>query len=162
MSGAHDLPSVDVILHGGEPLLAGTEWLTELAGSLRARVPAQVNIMRPDQRHPAAPAACSRRSAELGIRVGVSLDGDAEATGRHRLYPNGRNSFDDVADGLRLLGSPEFREIYGGILCTIDVQQRPDRHLRGAAASSARRPWICCFRTRTGVARRPAPATPTG
>src|SRR5205823_3869435 len=41
---AHDLPSVDVILHGGEPLLAGTGWLTELAGRLRARVPAQVNI----------------------------------------------------------------------------------------------------------------------
>ncbi len=33
----------------------------------------------------------------LGIKVGVSLDGDAEATGRHRRYANGRNSFDAVA-----------------------------------------------------------------
>ena len=40
----HGLPSVDVILHGGEPLLAGPEWLTELVGSLRAQVPARVNI----------------------------------------------------------------------------------------------------------------------
>ena len=121
---AHDLPSVEVILHGGEPLLAGTGWLTELAGTLRTRVPAQVNIgvqtngplLRPRMLH---------ALKQLGIGVGVSLDGDVEATGRHRLYPSGRNSFDDVADGLRLLGSPDFREIYSGILCTIDVQNDP-------------------------------------
>ena len=40
----HGLASVDVILHGGEPLLAGAEWLAGLVGSLRARVPAQVNV----------------------------------------------------------------------------------------------------------------------
>ncbi len=121
---AHDLPSVEVILHGGEPLLAGTGWLTELAGTLRTRVPAQVNIgvqtngtlLRPRMLH---------ALKQLGIGVGVSLDGDVEATGRHRLFPSGRNSFDDVADGLRRLGSPGFREIYSGILCTIDVQNDP-------------------------------------
>lgn len=120
----HDLPSVDVILHGGEPLLAGTEWLTGLARSLHAAVPAQVNIgvqtngtlLRPHM---------LQTLKELGISVGVSLDGDAEATARHRLYPSGRSSFDDVADGLRLLGSPGFRDIYSGILCTIDVQNDP-------------------------------------
>jgi uncharacterized protein len=55
----------------------------------------------------------------------VSLDGDAEATGRHRLYPSGHNSYDDVADGLFLLGSAEFREVYGGILCVVDVGSDP-------------------------------------
>jgi uncharacterized protein len=62
---------------------------------------------------------------DLGIRVGVSLDGDAEATGRHRRYPSGRNSFDDVADGIHLLGTAEFQDIYGGILCTIDTRNDP-------------------------------------
>ena len=120
----HHLPSVEVILHGGEPLLAGPQWLTELTGSLRAQVPAQVNIgvqtngtlLRP-------PLLDTLR--ELGIRVGVSLDGDAEATGRHRVYANGANSFADVADGLDLIGSPRYRDIYGGILCTIDVRNDP-------------------------------------
>ena len=60
-----------------------------------------------------------------GVSVGVSLDGDAEATGRHRRYANGRNSFDAVADGLDLLQSPEFRDCYSGILCTIDVANDP-------------------------------------
>jgi uncharacterized Fe-S cluster-containing radical SAM superfamily protein len=121
---AHDLPGVDVILHGGEPLLAGTEWLTELAGTLRARVPAQVNIGVQTNGTLLRPRMLQALK-QLGVGIGVSLDGDAEATGRHRLYPSGRNSFDDVADGLRLLGSPGFREIYSGILCTIDVQNDP-------------------------------------
>ena len=121
---AHDLPSVDVILHGGEPLLAGTGWLTELAGRLRARIPAQVNIGVQTNGTLLRPRMLQTLK-QLGIGVGVSLDGDAEATGRHRLYPSGRNSFGAVADGLRLLGSPGFREIYSGILCTIDVQNDP-------------------------------------
>jgi uncharacterized protein len=121
---AHDLPGVDVILHGGEPLLAGAEWLTESARLLRTRVPAEVRIGVQTNGTLLRPRML-KTLKELGISVGVSLDGDAQATGRHRLYPNGRNSFDDVADGLRLLGSPDFREIYSGVLCTIDAQNDP-------------------------------------
>ena len=121
---AHHLPSVDVILHGGEPLLAGTRWLTELTGLLRAQISAQVNLtVQTNGTLLRRPMLETLR--DLGIRVGVSLDGDAEATGRHRLYPSGRNSYAAVADGLHLLGSPEFREIYGGILCAIDVSNDP-------------------------------------
>jgi uncharacterized protein len=123
-AGHHDLPSVEVILHGGEPLLAGPQWLAELSGLLRARVPAQVNIGVQTNGTLLRPLMLEMLK-DLGIRVGVSLDGDAEATGRHRVYANGRNSFDDVADGLYLLGSPEYRESYAGILCTIDPGNDP-------------------------------------
>jgi uncharacterized protein len=121
---SHRLPAVDIILHGGEPLLAGTQRLTELTGLLRAQISAQVNFTVQTN------GTLLRRSMletlrRARIRVGVSLDGDAEATGRHRLYPSGRNSYDDVADGLHLLASPEFREIYGGILCAIEVRNNP-------------------------------------
>ena len=92
MSGAIDLPSVDIILHGGEPLLAGTLWLTELTDLLRARIPAQVNVsVQTNGMLLRRPMLETLR--DLGIRVGVSLDGDAETTGRHRWYANGRNSF---------------------------------------------------------------------
>ena len=98
----HNLTSVDVILHGGEPLLAGAEWLAGLVGSLHAQVPAQVNVAV-QTNGTLLDRPCSSTLKSLGIRVGVSLDGDAEATGRHRRYANGRNSFDAVADGLDLL-----------------------------------------------------------
>jgi uncharacterized protein len=120
----HNLSAVDVILHGGEPLLTGPEWLTELAGSLYTAIPARVNISVQTNGTLLRPAML-RALKDLCIRVGVSLDGDAEATGRHRRYRNGRNSFDDVSDGLRLLDSAEFRSVYGGILCTVDVHNDP-------------------------------------
>jgi uncharacterized protein len=123
-AGRHGLTSVDVILHGGEPLLAGAEWLAGLVGSLRSRVPAQVNVAL-QTNGTLLDRAMLTTLQSLGVRIGVSLDGDAEATGRHRRYANGRNSFDAVADGLDQLQSPEFRDCYGGILCTIDVQNDP-------------------------------------
>lgn len=120
----HRLPEVEVILHGGEPLLAGREWITELADSLRAQVPAEVHLaVQTNGTLLSRPMLETLR--DLGVRVGVSLDGDAEATQRHRIYASGRSSFDDVAKGLDLLGSAEFRDVYSGILCTIDVQNDP-------------------------------------
>ncbi len=123
-AGRHSLASVDVILHGGEPLLTGTEWLTGLVSSLRSTVPAQVNVAL-QTNGTLLDRAMLTTLRSLGIRVGVSLDGDAEATGRHRRYANGHNSFDAVADGLDLLRSQEFRDCYSGILCTIDVENDP-------------------------------------
>jgi uncharacterized protein len=120
----HDLPEVEVILHGGEPLLAGPEWLTGLVRSLRARVAARVSVtVQTNGTLLDRPMLAALK--DLGVRVGVSLDGDADATGRHRRYASGRNSYDDVADGLHRLGSPEFHDIYAGILCTIDSGNDP-------------------------------------
>lgn len=120
----HQLASVDVILHGGEPLLAGTDWLCRLVDSLRIQVPARVNVsVQTNGTLLNKPMLAAIKSQ--GIGVGVSLDGDAETTGRSRVYANGRNSFDAVADGLRQLGSPKFRECFRGILCTIDTRNDP-------------------------------------
>jgi uncharacterized protein len=120
----HQLTSVDVILHGGEPLLTGARWLTELAELFRAQIPAEVNFtVQTNGTLLRRPMLETLR--DLDVQVGVSLDGDAEATGRYRLYPSGRNSYDAVADGLLLLGLPEFREIFGGILCVVDVNSDP-------------------------------------
>ena len=122
--GRHNLASVDIILHGGEPLLAGAEWLAGLATMLHDQVPARVNVaMQTNGTLLRRPVLEILKSAEIGI--GVSLDGGRDATGKHRRYADGRNSFDDIADALTLLASPEFRECYGGLLCTIDVSNDP-------------------------------------
>jgi uncharacterized protein len=123
-AGKHGLPSVDVILHGGEPLLAGADWLADLVDMLRAAVPAQVNVAL-QTNGTLLNRAMLTTLKRLGIKIGVSLDGDAEATGRHRSYRNGRSSFSAVARGLDLLQSPEFRDCYSGILCTVDTENDP-------------------------------------
>ena len=120
----HGLNVVDVILHGGEPLLAGADWLAELVASLRDHVLAQVNVsVQTNGTLLSRPMLETLKS--LQVSIGVSLDGDAEATNRHRRYSNGRNSFDVVANGLDLLQSPEFRDCYSGLLCTIDTSNDP-------------------------------------
>jgi uncharacterized protein len=122
--GTHGLASVDVILHGGEPLLAGAEWLARVVDLLRAQVPARVNVSVQTNGTLLGRSMLTTLKS-LGIKVGVSLDGDAEATGRHRRYASGGNSFGAVAEGIELLRSQEFHDCYSGILCTIDVHNDP-------------------------------------
>jgi uncharacterized protein len=123
---AHHLPSLRVVLHGGEPLLAGEGFIEDLAQRVRRALPAgtradlvvQTNGTRLDK-------AMLDVLARNGIRVGVSLDGDQRATDRHRRYPSGRGSFDAVAGALDLLRSPAYRDIYSGLLCTISLENDP-------------------------------------
>jgi uncharacterized protein len=61
--------------------------------------------------------------AEFGVRVGVSLDGDAESTDRNRLFANGGGSHGLVLAGLERLRRHE--ELYAGLLCTIDLRNDP-------------------------------------
>jgi uncharacterized protein len=123
---AHDIRAVKVVLHGGEPLLAGAGFIEEFAARVRAALPplasadllVQTNGTRLDR-------AMLDALLRGGIRVGVSIDGDEAATGRHRRYPNGRSSHDVVSEALALLGSARYRTLYAGLLCTISLDNDP-------------------------------------
>ncbi|MEU7527498.1 FxsB family cyclophane-forming radical SAM/SPASM peptide maturase [Saccharothrix sp. NPDC042600] len=121
---AHGLPEVEVVLHGGEPLLAGPAALASLVRGFRSAVPAavrfsvQTNATLLDRRFLAL-------FAELGVGVGVSLDGGREAHDRHRKRPGGTGSWAAARDALRLLASDEFRAVYRGVLCVVDVDNDP-------------------------------------
>ncbi|WP_416971205.1 FxsB family cyclophane-forming radical SAM/SPASM peptide maturase [Streptomyces sp. 4F14] len=121
---AHRLASVQVILHGGEPLLAGIprlryvcEQLTRaLRGVAELDLRIHTNGVRLTPRH-------LDLFTEYGVRVGVSLDGDRAANDRFRLYRDGRSSHDQALAALALLN--EHRHLYAGILCTVDVRNDP-------------------------------------
>ncbi|GAA3385960.1 FxsB family cyclophane-forming radical SAM/SPASM peptide maturase [Cryptosporangium minutisporangium] len=122
---AHDLRAVHVVLHGGEPLLAGRAAIRRFArlaraavGSARLEIGVQTNgiLLSPE---------FLDLFAEYGIRVGVSLDGGQDGQDRHRRYASGRGSYDRVAEGLRRLTSDAYRPLFSGLLCTIDVANDP-------------------------------------
>lgn len=125
----HALPSVDVTLHGGEPLLAGPDRIAYAVRRIRAAVGAtgrgtrvrfniHTNGLRLD-------TAYLRRFDELGLRVSVSLDGDAAAHDRHRRRADGRGSHAAVRAALRRLSTAPYRRLFSGLLCTIDLRNPP-------------------------------------
>jgi uncharacterized protein len=124
-AAAHALDTVQVVLHGGEPLLAGQARLrrivTELQGALRG-------IGRLDLRIHTNGVLLNEDFCELfaehGVKVGISIDGDRAANDRHRRYADGRSSYDQVIRAIGLLHD-RFRELYAGLLCTIDIANDP-------------------------------------
>jgi uncharacterized protein len=123
---AHELASVNVVLHGGEPLLAGPDRIGEFAELVRdaigpgcaVRFGMQTNGVLLDDRHLAA-------LLEHGIGVSVSLDGGPADNDRHRRFANGKGSFQAVASGLDRLRREPYRDLHRGIQCTIDLDNDP-------------------------------------
>jgi uncharacterized protein len=123
---AHQLDSVLIALHGGEPLLAGPRVMEEVfvavGGALppgtRADLVVQTNGVLLDR-------GFLELFARYQVRVGVSLDGGKQANDRHRNRANGRSSYAEVARALRLLASAAYRQLFAGLLCTIDLANDP-------------------------------------
>ena len=116
----HGLDRVDVVLHGGEPLLAGRKALVRLITDVRAVVPGarfstQTNGALLDARMLDALAG-------HGVRIGVSLDGPPEQHDRHRRHRDGRGSH---ALARRALGLLAGHPAYAGILCAVDPATDP-------------------------------------
>jgi uncharacterized protein len=121
---AHDLDSVRIIFHGGEPLLSGPAPLVEALRKIRAAVPARTRVDSWVQTNGTMLDAKTLDAlAELDIRVGVSLDGDAATHDAERRYPSGRGSFDDVARGLELLRQRP--ATFSGLLCVVNLAASP-------------------------------------
>jgi uncharacterized protein len=123
---AHHMESVTLILHGGEPLLAGRDLISRLVTTTRREAG---NKVRVEARVQTNGVGLNDRYlelfGELGIRVGVSLDGTAKAHDRHRRFASGRGSHSAVTAGLHRLMRPPFRPLFSGLLCTVDLRNDP-------------------------------------
>jgi uncharacterized protein len=122
----HRLAEVRVILHGGEPLLAGAALLGSIARCLRRAIEP---VCRLDLRIHTNGVRLDEELCELflaeRVLVGISLDGDRSANDLHRRYANGRSSYDQVLRAVALLRRERFREIYSGLLATVDIRSDP-------------------------------------
>jgi len=123
---AHGLNTISIILHGGEPLLAGHAYLNDMVRRLREvlnplvrlHLGVQTNGILLDE-------TFLQVFRSFNVQVGVSLDGDSIAHDRNRRYRSGRGSYAVVSQALALLRSPEYRTIYSGLLCAVDLRNDP-------------------------------------
>ncbi|MGW4330995.1 FxsB family cyclophane-forming radical SAM/SPASM peptide maturase [Nocardia sp. NPDC004573] len=124
--GRFEVPAVSLVLHGGEPLLAGhtrfeffARHARERLGSLtELRLGVQTNGVLIDEEF-------LRICDQWGVTIGVSIDGGREAHDRHRKFRRGDGSYDDVARGVTRLRRHPNDRLFGGLLCTIDLANDP-------------------------------------
>ncbi|MFB8050318.1 radical SAM/SPASM protein FxsBH, inactivated beta-hydroxylase extension form [Streptomyces rubiginosohelvolus] len=125
-AATHALSSVTVILHGGEPLLAGPARLRRVCEELGS---ALNGIAELDLRIHTNGVQLSPRYLDLfdefHVRVGISLDGDRAANDRHRRFANGRSSHPMVLRAVDLLREERYRHLDLGLLCTVDIHNDP-------------------------------------
>src|SRR6266568_5215959 len=122
----HRLDRVALVLHGGEPLLAGRDLISHLVASVRAEAGASITVDVTVQTNAVGlDDSFLRLFDSLGIRVGVSLDGVQEDHDRHRRFASGRGSYAPVTAGLRRLTDPRYRHLFSGLLCAIDLRNDP-------------------------------------
>ncbi|MEV0093106.1 FxsB family cyclophane-forming radical SAM/SPASM peptide maturase [Streptomyces sp. NPDC050738] len=122
----HALPSVSVILHGGEPLLAGPARLRRVCEELTEALGPVAEL---DLRIHTNGLQLSPRYLDLfdefNVRVGISLDGDQASNDRHRRFADGRSSHPLVLRAVDLLRQDRYAHLNLGLLCTIDVENDP-------------------------------------
>jgi uncharacterized protein len=122
----HRPPWVSVVLHGGEPLLAGTDHIAAIVRQVRDAVDPSCEVRFGIQTN--GVRLTRERLAllrDLGVRIGVSLDGDQAAHDRHRRRSDGSGSYRYVAAVLDELRRPENADVYAGLICTVDLANDP-------------------------------------
>lgn len=124
-AATHGLREISLVLHGGEPLLAGARRLGVFATLVRDRVPAGCVVHATVQTN--ATLLTDARVTTLarhGIRVGLSLDGGLPSHNTLRTDHAGRPSWPSAVRGARLLAE-RHPEVYAGILTVVDVRTDP-------------------------------------
>lgn len=171
-AGPAGLSLVRVVLHGGEPLLAGARRLGEIIAAVSDPLLGLDKPPRLDWRIHSNGVRLDEELCELfskhNVKVGISLDGDLAANDLHRRYANGRSSHAQVLAALDLLRSPRFRHLYAGILCTIDLRNDPVAVYRALAEQAPPRidlllphaTWDAAPPRPDGIARPSTPADP--
>ncbi|MFV2101663.1 FxsB family cyclophane-forming radical SAM/SPASM peptide maturase [Micromonospora sp. LOL_024] len=120
----HRLDRVSVILHGGEPLLAGPARIEAAVSAIRhgvapvpVRLTVQTNAIRLDETYLSL-------FDRLDVRLSISLDGDRAAHDRHRRGPDGQGSHARVETALRRL-TAGYPHLFNGLLCTVGLRNDP-------------------------------------
>lgn len=119
------LERASVIFHGGEPLLAGADYMVRLTNRLRAAVGPAVELDVGLQTNGLLLSDEVLDAFETEhIAVSLSMDGPRAAQDLHRNTRKGRSSFDRVAAALeRLKLRPE---TFAGVIAVIDVTIPPE------------------------------------
>jgi uncharacterized protein len=124
---AHGRRQAHFVLHGGEPLMGGAQYLKGLLlaidswldpGEYRIKIGIQSNG-----------TLFSKAVGDLllarNVSIGISLDGPPDINDRSRVDHRGRGSSARVEQALELLTGEPYRRVFAGFLVVVDVDADP-------------------------------------
>lgn len=121
---AHGLSSVHVVLHGGEPLLAGPRHLGQVLEALQQRLlPATGVSFELQTNGTLITESWLDLFEQYQVAVGVSLDGPPSANDRHRLSHTARSTSAAAVRGIEALRTRP--GLFAGILAVVDLANNP-------------------------------------
>ena len=118
----HGITSILVVIHGGEPLLTGKEWMRRFVNTIRHALPIGTECKFSLQTNGVLlDSEWIQLFVDHKITVGLSLDGPQHINDKWRVNHAGRGSYLQSIAGLELLlRSPD---VYAGVLCVVDPEQ---------------------------------------
>ncbi|WP_345988054.1 radical SAM protein [Chryseobacterium sp. Chry.R1] len=122
----HNIKNFGIILHGGEPLLAGQKYIEDFVnignrmarGKVHFRYNLQTNgiLLNED---------IVNSLEKLRVHIGVSLDGPKEVNDKYRFYHNSKGSYDDVIKGIKVLLNNKSYKERTGLLSVMNIDSDP-------------------------------------
>lgn len=123
---AHDLKSISIIFHGGEPLLAGKRFFEYAVPEIKKTLGKVCTVKFGMQSNGVLlDDGWAELLLRLKIGVGISIDGYRELNDQHRLDHRGQSTYHQVVNAIKILSEPEYAEIKGGLLCVIQPDSDP-------------------------------------
>ncbi len=122
---AHQGQPLSVVLHGGEPLLLGTDRLDDLCGRLRAALPTPCGI------HVQTNGVLLTDDiidvfVQFDVGVSISIDGPPEIHDRFRVDHQKRGTYDYVRTAIRrMTARADASPLFAGVLAVIDPSSSP-------------------------------------
>jgi uncharacterized protein len=121
----HDLTTFEFIFHGGEPMLISMDFYRDFVQKANDELLAKTKVFYSIQTNGTliTEAWCELLD-ELGIGLGISIDGYKEINDTYRVTHQGKGSFQTVMQGFKIASkSPNF----SGILSVINIQSDPEK-----------------------------------
>lgn len=119
------LREVNIIFHGGEPLMCGANRLIGFADTISDILGEEIKSSYSMQTNGTLLTETFLNECEKrNIGISLSIDGHKCVHDKHRKYKNGKGSHDDVLNGIRLL--KEHPSIFEGVIGVIDPCFEPE------------------------------------
>ncbi len=123
-----NINDVNIVFHGGEPLVFGTDNLLRTIDTISSEIGSQVCMHYSLQTNGTLlteefVSECSKRN----VGISLSIDGMKSIHDKHRKYKDGKGSHADVEKGLELL--QKYTNVFEGVIGVIDPCFEPDEIL---------------------------------